>query len=176
MPRCGIPMVARFRVWWGTEYSIQGASLRGRHTKVHDRLWVQTSDLKMPRALPPFSRKTTQAPHTWVYRKCTWYLIFAMYVYGMYMSVPKLVTTTLFMSLRWRLSPGWRLGTDTGCAGLELAGCRWVQKTVLNTHTASSSVEHVVEVTAKRLLFLVTSVTPISTLKKYSLDGGPSQG
>ena len=45
-------------------------------------------------------------------------------------------------------------------------------------NTASSSVEHVVQVKIKRLLFLVTSVTPISTLKVvvYSLDGGPSQG
>ena len=32
-------------------------------------------------------------------------------------------------------------------------------------NTASSSVEHVVEVTVKSRLFLVTSVTPISTLK-----------
>ena len=39
-----------------------------------------------------------------------------------------------------------------------LAGCRWVGKTVLN-HTASTSVEHVVEVTAKRRLFYVTSVS-----------------
>ena len=33
-----------------------------------------------------------------------------------------------------------------------------------------------VEVTAKRRLFLVTAVTPISTQKWCSLDGGPSQG
>ena len=39
-----------------------------------------------------------------------------------------------------------------------------------------NSVEHVVEVTAKRRLFLVMSVTPMSTLKMYSLDGGPSPG
>ena len=48
-----------------------------------------------------------------------------------------------------------------------------------NTATINSyfnSVEHVVEVTAKRRLFLVTSVTPMSTLKMYSLDGGPSPG
>ena len=35
--------------------------------------------------------------------------------------------------------------------------------------TAISSVEHVVEVAVKRRLFLVTSVTPISTLKKSSI-------
>ena len=34
-------------------------------------------------------------------------------------------------------------------------------------HTASSSVEHVVEVTAKRQLFLVTSVTPICRLNMF---------
>ena len=34
-----------------------------------------------------------------------------------------------------------------------------------NRHTASSSVTHVVEVTAKRRLLLITSVTPISSLK-----------
>ena len=34
-----------------------------------------------------------------------------------------------------------------------------------NTATSFKSVEHVVEATAKRRLFLVTSVTPISTIK-----------
>ena len=62
-----------------------------------------------------------------------------------YIPVSKLVNTEL-------LSLGRRIGTDTGRAGLVLPGCRWV---------AASSVEHVVELTAKRRLFLVTSVTPI---------------
>ena len=55
----------------------------------------------------------------------------------------------------------------------------------VTTTSAFKSVEHMVEVTAKRRVFWVTSVTsvtPIPTLKVilrstwYSLDGGPSQG
>ena len=58
--------------------------------------------------------------------------------------VSKIVTAEL-------LPLGRRIGTDTGCAGLVLAECRWVEKIALNT--ASTSVEHLVEVTAKRRLF-----------------------
>ena len=74
------------------------------------------------------------------------------------MSVSKLVTTE-FLSL------GWRIGMDTDWV------C-WTSASLMSMggeNTATScfkSVEHVVEVTAKRRLFLVTSVTPISTLKK----------
>ena len=38
------------------------------------------------------------------------------------MFVSKLVTTELLSLAR-------RIGTDTGCAGLVLAECRWVEKT-----------------------------------------------
>ena len=41
----------------------------------------------------------------------------------------------------------------------------WKKTNLFYKNTASSSVEHEVEVTAKRRLFLVTSVTPISVLK-----------
>ena len=43
-------------------------------------------------------------------------------------------------------------------------------------NTASSSVEHKVEVTVKRRLFLVTSVTPISTLKLVQSRRRPVTG
>ena len=52
-------------------------------------------------------------------------LLYLRYIY-IYVYVSELVTTELF------LSPP--IGTDTGYAGLVLAGCRWVEKTVLNTH------------------------------------------
>ena len=70
---------------------------------VYAWLQVQTGDLKMPRAPPPCSRKTTQMPHAWVYRV---YWMYNMYLvscicdvyilYMQYMSVSKLVTIQSF--------------------------------------------------------------------------------
>ena len=78
------------------------------------------------------------------------------------MSVSKLVTIQSFLC-RWDDESA---RTLNGCAG-PCSACL-MSMGGENTATRSSSfksVEHVVEVTAKRRLFQVTSVTPISTLK-----------
>ena len=87
--------------------------------------------------------------------RCTWYLVFAMYI-DVCLEACDCRAFVAGMTNRQGHWVYW--------IAVVLAGCRWVEKTVSNT--ASSSVEHVVQVTeTKRRLFLVTSVTPISTLK-----------
>ena len=54
-----------------------------------------------------------------------------------------------------------------------------IMKKEFNSNTHSSSVEHVVEVSAKRRLILIISVTQIVRTKSrwdLDLDGGASQG
>ena len=143
------------------EVHVQGASLRGRHTppatltQEGKIVWSGQREglcliCKCKLATWKCQEPRRHAPGKQPRRHTHEYTAY-MYVPGMqlhlrckYMSVSKLVTAEL-------LSLGWRIGTYTGCAGLVLAGCRWVEKTVLNT--ASTSVQHVVEVTAKRRLF-----------------------
>ena len=129
---------------------------------------VQTGDLTMPRAPPPCSiSSTTWTQHAWMSIPrtpiiCTWYLVFAMYIY-IYVCLE--ASDYRFFVARTTN----RHGHWVCC--MPMGGKNSFK------HTASSSVDHMVQVTVKRRLFLTTSVIPISRLKiVYSLDGGPSQG
>ena len=125
--------------------NIQGVSLRGRHTPpatlaqegklvwsgqrfmIDCKCTLATWNAKSPAAMlqensPDATRMSI--PRMYLVSCC----IYSRYVYIYIIYVSKLVTAEL-------LSLGWRIGTDTGCAGLVLAGCRWVEKTVLNTHS-----------------------------------------
>ena len=52
-----------------------------------------------------------------------------IYLWCIHMPVSKLVVTTELLSLARRI------GTDTGCAGLVLAECRWVEKKKTKKHS-----------------------------------------
>ena len=70
---------------------------------------------KKPRRHAP-GKQPTDGTRMTIPRVCIWYLVFAIYV----------------LSRSWALSLVWRIGTDTGCAGLNnvlLALCRRVEKT-----------------------------------------------
>ena len=89
-------------------------------------------------------------PHAWVYRVCTWHLVvLAMYIYA-WLEACDYRAFVARMTNRHGHWVGW-----TSACWMSMGG----------KNTASTSVEHVVEVTAKRRLFLVTSGTPIFTLK-----------
>ena len=126
-------------------YIIQGASLRGRHTppatlaQEGKIVWSGQTSTILPE---PVHHTPGKQPRRHTHEYYTTYQVCAMNKY-----TPGCLVNTVLLSL------GWRIGTDTGRAGLVLVGCRWV--------AASSGVEHVVELTAKKQLFLVTSVTPI---------------
>ena len=86
-----------------------------------------------------------------IYRACTWYfVVFAMYTYACL----EACDYRAFVACMTNRHGHWVCGTSA--CWMSMGG----------KNTAISSVEHVVvEVTVKRRLFLVTSVTPISTLK-----------
>ena len=102
---------------------------------------------KSPAAM--LQENNPQTPHAWVYRALSCMYLPGICICDVYTSVEACDYSELSSSL------GWRIGTGTGCAG-----CRWVEKTVFNTQQ-----EHVVDVTAKRRLFLVASLTPIFNTK-----------
>ena len=74
---------------------------------------------------------------------CTWYLVYLRRI----IRLSRNLVTSYRAFVAIILYVRWRIGTDTGCAGLVLAGCRWMEKVL--KHTASSSVDHAVEVTAR---------------------------
>ena len=110
-------------------------------------------------------QQTTQTPHAWVYRV----VCILLHLRCKHMSVSKLVTAEL-------LSVGWRIGTDTGCAGLVLARCRWVEKTVLNTQQAPTWNMWFKWQRRDGFFRSRRSVTQISTPKMSQSRRRPSQG
>ena len=96
---------------------------------------------------------------------CTWYLAFAMHI-----CVCLEACDYSELSFVARMTD--RHGhTDWVCLTVVLACSACLmssmggENTAVTTTSSFKSVEHVIEVTAKRRLFLVTSVTPIPTLK-----------
>ena len=130
------------RAAYAARYDCSGRKSSVKRTKVHDWLQVQTGRLE--NAKSPAVMLQENNPDATRMSMPRMYLVSCCICYIYVWTVSKLVTAEL-------LSLGWRIGTDTGCAGLVLAGCRWVGKTVLK-YTASTSVEQMVEVTAKRRL------------------------
>ena len=137
----------------------------------------QTGDLKKckePRRHAP-GKQSTDATRMSIPRMYDTYLvscICGIYIRGGYVNVSKLLT---IQSFRCRQDDE-SVRTLIGCAGLCSACLMSMGEENTTMRRSFNSVEHVVEVTAKRRLFLVTSVTPISTLKMVYLDGGPPHG
>ena len=140
----------------------------------------------MPRAPPPCPRKTTHRRHTQEYTcyyvcVCTWYLLLRMCMYLVSCICDESICLSrslwqyrAFFVARMTNRRGHWLGV---LDYVVLTWCRWVEKTQQLLRSSSfKSVEHVVEVTAQKRLFLVKSVTPMFTLKMVQSGRQPVTG